>query len=180
MKAKTFQRSGVEASEQTVASIVPRFNQSTLTLSNRQHARKISLHRLKTIAAAALTELEIKHGNLEINLLGTAEMTRLNETFLRHRGSTDVITFDYLDTGRGIRSAALSLHGEIFVCVEEAILHARKFGTSWQSEIVRYIVHGLLHLLGHVDWHAGARRKMKREENRVLRELSRRFALSRL
>ena len=44
-----------------------------------------------------------------------------------------------------------TLHGEIFICVDEAVLQARKFRTSWQSEIVRYLVHGVLHLLGHDD-----------------------------
>ncbi|HYA79070.1 MAG TPA: rRNA maturation RNase YbeY, partial [Candidatus Nitrosopolaris sp.] len=73
-----------------------------------------------------------------------------------------------------------TLHGEIFICVDEAVRQARQYGTSWQSEIVRYLVHGVLHLLGFDDVRAGTRRKMKREENRRLRELSRRFALSKL
>jgi len=70
--------------------------------------------------------------------------------------------------------------GEIFICVDEAVLQARKFGTSWPSEVVRYIVHGVLHLCGFDDSSAGARRKMKREENRRLREMTRRFPLSKL
>jgi rRNA maturation RNase YbeY len=72
------------------------------------------------------------------------------------------------------------LHGEIFVCVDEALLQARKFGTSWQSETVRYVVHGVLHLLGHDDLRAAARRGMKREEDRLVREISRRFSLAQL
>ena len=67
-----------------------------------------------------------------------------------------------------------------FICVDEAVFQARKFGTSWQSETVRYVVHGVLHLLGHDDLRAAARCKMKREENRLLRELSRRFSLAQL
>jgi rRNA maturation RNase YbeY len=59
----------------------------------------------------------------------------------------------------------LKMHGELFICVDEAVLQAKKFKTSWQSEIVRYLVHGVLHLLGHDDFKP-ARRKMKREENR--------------
>ena len=77
-------------------------------------------------------------------------------------------------------SASYEIHGEIFICVDEAVLQARKFGTSWQSEIVRYIVHGVLHLLGFDDSSAGARHKMKREENRRLGGLSRRFTLAQL
>jgi len=41
--------------------------------------------------------------------------------------------------------------GEIFICVDEAVLQARKFGTSWPSEVVRYIIHGVLHLCGFND-----------------------------
>jgi len=51
---------------------------------------------------------------------------------------------------------------------------------NWQSEVVRYIVHGVLHLLGHDDLRADLRRKMKREENRLVRLLARRFALAQL
>jgi rRNA maturation RNase YbeY len=98
-------------------------------------------------------------------------MTRLNETFLRHDGSTDVITFDYAQADdNGSR-----LSGEIFVCVEEAVLQGRRFRTGWESELVRYVVHGLLHLRGFDDHRAAARRRMKQQENRLLRLLKRDF-----
>jgi probable rRNA maturation factor len=72
------------------------------------------------------------------------------------------------------------LHGELFVCVDEAIVQAKKFRTSWQSEIARYIVHGILHLLGHDDLKSNLRRRMKREENRLLRRLSNKFSLAQI
>jgi rRNA maturation RNase YbeY len=120
-------------------------------------------------------------------------MTRLNETFLRHAGSTDVIAFDYAEDAVGQASSPSSrtrtgkmsdprrpLHGEIFVCMDEAILQARRFRTSWQAEVVRYVVHGTLHLLGYDDQHAADRRRMKREEDRLCAVLAARFALSQL
>jgi probable rRNA maturation factor len=172
----------------------------SVTIANRQRVRKINLRLLKKIAAALLTELEIQKAEIGICLVAAPEMTRLNETFLKHKGSTDVIAFDYSDKTVGADVRRLlnqkpasqkrretpyvvsykNIHGEIFACVEEAVLQARKFSTSWQSEVVRYIVHGVLHLLGFDDSSAGARRKMKREENRQLREISRRFPLSKL
>jgi rRNA maturation RNase YbeY len=100
-------------------------------------------------------------------------MTRINETRLRHAGSTDVITFDYGEP-KG------PLAGEIFVCVEEALVQARRFRATWQEELVRYIVHGVLHLRGYDDLGTAARRRMKREEGRLLRKLSRDFRLSKL
>ena len=72
---------------------------------------------------------------------------------------------------RQTRDLRPEIHGELFVCVDEAILHARGFRTSWQSEVIRYVVHGVLHLLGHDDHRAADRRKMRQEENRLLRLL---------
>ncbi|MDE3066584.1 MAG: rRNA maturation RNase YbeY [Verrucomicrobiota bacterium] len=164
----------------------------TITVSNRQRARKINLPLLRRIAAALLSDLQIADAALEINLLGAAQMARLNETFLRHAGPTDVITFDYAKRagrfpgpsqvpgkrGGDRRRAARVLRGEIFVCVDEAVRQARTFRTRWQSELVRYIVHGVLHLTGHDDGGAAARRVMKRAEDRGLRGLARRFSLA--
>ena len=149
-----------------------------IVIANRQRTRKINLRLLKKIAAGLLDELKIEHAELGINLVATPEMTLINETFLRHKGSTDVITFDHLNPDFGIGNPELQLHGELFICVNEAILQARKFGTRWQSEVVRYIIHGILHLLGHDDSRVAARRRMKREENRLLRRLPRRFSLA--
>jgi probable rRNA maturation factor len=165
-----------------------------VAVASHQHTRKINLRLLGKITSALLAELEIEKAEIGICLVGAPEMTRLNETFLKHKGSTDVIAFDYRDSVgqasslshskirkvRDRQDACSTLHGEIFVCVDEAVLQARKFGTSWQSEVIRYLVHGVLHLLGFDDSSAGARRKMKREENRRLREMIRRFPLSKL
>ena len=169
-------------------------------IANHQHARKINLRLLKKITRELLAELELEKAGIGICLVGGPEMTRLNETFLKHKGSTDVITFDYSDKTAGADVRRLfnqklappkrretpcvvsgkTVHGEIFICVDEAVLQARKFGTSWQSEVSRYLVHGVLHLLGFDDSSTGARRRMKREENRRLRGITRRFPLSKL
>jgi probable rRNA maturation factor len=142
-----------------------------IAITNQQRAQKIDLRLLKRIAAAALEELGIAAAELGIVMVSAKEMARLNEKFLGHEGPTDVITFDYQNP---------ELQGEIFICVEEAKKQSKEFQTSWQSELVRYVVHGILHLVGHDDLKPVARRKMKREEERLVRELSRRFALSKL
>jgi probable rRNA maturation factor len=160
-----------------------------VVVANRQRTRKVKLRLLKQITGDLLAELKIKDAELGINLVSAPEMTALNETFLKHEGSTDVITFDYADDGRAgspLPAAGAhgvtrpTLHGEIFICVDEAVVQAKKFKTNWQSEIVRYIVHGILHLLGHDDSRPAARRRMKREEDRRLRLLARRFSLAQL
>jgi probable rRNA maturation factor len=165
-----------------------------IVIANRQRTRKINLRLLRQITNALLAELNIENAELGINLVATREMALINETFLRHEGSTDVLTFDYAEKvvrasrlhkkslKREIRrrDARAALCGEIIVCVDEAVSQAKPFNATWQSEIIRYLVHGVLHLLGHDDRRAAARRRMKQEENRLLRQLSRRFSLAQL
>jgi probable rRNA maturation factor len=148
----------------------------TLTLRNRQRTRPVDLRRLRRIITSLLNDLLQQNDfDLGFYLVAAPEMTRLNETYLRHRGSTDVITFDYCDPAQpGF------LAGEIFICVDEALIQARRFGTTWQSEVVRYAVHGLLHLRDYDDHAANDRRKMKREENRLLGRLARQFPFTEL
>ena len=148
-----------------------------IAISNRQRAgaraRKIDLRLFEKITAAALEELEMQMEELSIVLVSAEEMAQINEKFLGHEGPTDVITFDYSEGNKG-------LSGEIFICPEVARKQAKEFKTTRQAEAVRYLVHGILHLAGHDDLNPVARKKMKREEGRLVRELSRRFALSKL
>jgi probable rRNA maturation factor len=126
----------------------------------------VELPRVRKALTALLCDLLALPGfDLGVYIVGAKEMTRLNETFLQHQGSTDVITFDYAEPGEA------GLHGEIFVCVDEALLQARRFHATWQSELLRYMVHGVLHLRGYDDQRPADRRKMKQAENRWLREL---------
>src|ERR1017187_6899929 len=159
-----------------------------IVIANRQRTRKINSRLLKEIAEALLTDLKIIKAELGINLVAAREITLINETFLRHEGPTDVITFDYALGGPPSGGAALikqnrlkpelqALHGEIFICLDEAVSQSKMFKTTWQSEVVRYLVHGVLHLLGHDDRRATAHHKMKREENRRLAGLSKKFSL---
>jgi probable rRNA maturation factor len=150
----------------------------TLTLLNRQRTRPVNLRLLRRILEAfLLSPRNAAPGayDLALCLVAAPEMIHLNETHLRHKGSTDVITFDYADPVQPD-----FLHGEIFVCVDEALIQARRFRTTWQSELVRYAVHGILHLRGYDDQTARARSKMKKLENQSMTILARQFAFSKL
>ena len=160
----------------------------TVAIVSRQRTRKVNARLLKQIANFLLSELQIAEAELGIILVGETEMARVNKTFLNHKGSTDVITFDHREGRAGSPLPAVgahgvtrpTLHGELFICVDDAVVQAREFKTTWQSEVVRYLIHGVLHLLGHDDHAAVVRRKMKREENHLLRRLAKEFPLARL
>lgn len=147
------------------------------SLRNRQRVRAVDTMLFRRLARQLLRDiLRVPRYELAVHLVEAPEMTRLNQTYLSHAGSTDVITFDYGNE----EQAAPYLHGEIFICLDEAVRQAGQFGVTWQSELARYFIHGVLHLLGFDDRTIVSRRKMKREENRLLRELSRNQVLARL
>jgi len=147
-----------------------------LVVRNRQRAQRLNTKLIRKIVRTILTE-ELSRDEFEVGVAIIAEeaMTRMNEGYLRHNGSTDVITFDYKDAAR-----PRCLAGEIFICLDEALIQSKRFRVTWQNELVRYIVHGILHLCGFDDKTSGARRKMKREENRLMRRLATHFKIDQL
>ena len=155
-----------------------------LSIQNRQRARPVAISRLRRITRAVLQDhLQVESHELGLHLVGAAEMARLNQAFLHHEGSTDVITFDHSESPPATPVSGTSpgqLHGELFISVPDAIAQAREFGTTWQEELLRYVIHGLLHLLGHDDRKPPARRVMKRAENRLVKALAGEHPIARL
>lgn len=151
-----------------------------LVIANRQRTKKINARLLRQITQELLAELKITEAELGIQLVGAKEMARVNWQFLQHEGSTDVITFDHLFHNSQPPTANSQIHGELFICMDDAISQAKNFKTNWQAEVVRYLVHGVLHLLGYDDLKPALRRKMKRAENRLMRRLKKRFSLAQL
>ena len=149
-----------------------------LRILNRQKTRSIDAPMLRQVAVCLLRELvEISDYELAIHLVEPEEMARVNQQFLQHEGSTDVITFDNSDPQT---DEAEALRGELFVCVADAQAFAKRFHSTWQSEVARYVVHGVLHLRGYDDLQPALRRKMKYQENRLLKTLASRFDLRHL
>ncbi|MBI1840434.1 MAG: rRNA maturation RNase YbeY [Verrucomicrobia bacterium] len=152
-----------------------------VVVQNRQRARRVAAPTLRRIAGTLLRDLlRDEEAELGIHLVEPEEMAAVNATYLGHEGSTDVISFDHNSPDDPPRSAQRPLYGELFICVVEAMKFAREFGTTWQSEVVRYVVHGVLHLRGYDDLEPALRRAMKREENRLMRALEKRFAFASL
>ena len=157
-----------------------------LVLRNRQGTRFVNSPLLRRITRVLLADLlALERYELALHLVAAPEMARVNQRFLDHAGSTDVITFDYTEepspaSSHGLSAPAMKLHGEIFICIDDAVKQARQFRTTWQSELVRYLIHGVLHAVGYDDLTPSKRRVMKREENRLLRMLSRKFSFRHL
>jgi probable rRNA maturation factor len=96
-------------------------------------------------------------GEISVWLISDRRMAWLHRQFLGQAGPTDVLTFQ---------------HGEIFISVETARRHADAFGNSLVRELQLYIVHGLLHLHGFDDRTQFGTRRMKKMQEKILRDCS--------
>ena len=147
---------------------------SELVIRNRQRTRALHAPTLRRVTRHLLEkEFRIQNYELGFHFVTPKEMASLNEQFLQHAGSTDAITFD-----NGGEEPVGRLHGEVFICVADAVRQAREFKTTWQSEVVRYIIHSLLHLRGYDDLAPVRKRVMKREEERLVRQINGSFKVS--
>lgn len=159
------------------ASLNPdRAARSSLLVRNQQRTYPINVRYLRWMTRELLRELLwIEDYDLGIYVVSASKMAKINQTHLKHQGPTDVITFDYGEESIAEKlsegSTETKLHGELFICIDVAIAQAREFRTTWQSEMIRYVIHGILHLRGYDDLTPEARKVMKREENRLVKKL---------
>jgi len=88
----------------------------------------------------------------------------VNREFLQHDYYTDIITFDYCEGDQ--------LIGEIFISLDTVRSNAEAFQTTYDDELHRVIIHGVLHLCGINDKTPAESRQMKAAENKALALLS--------
>lgn len=108
--------------------------------------------------------------SLGVVLADRETVHRLNREFLAHDYPTDVLSFS-LDEDA---AAERLVDGEIYVDLDTAAERAPEFGTTFEDEARRYVVHGLLHLMGYDDATDAERAAMRRLEDLYLRAEERR------
>lgn len=86
-------------------------------------------------------------------------LLQINQEYLQHDYYTDVITFQLSDG---------ALHGDIFISVDRVADNASQIGTPFDYELLRVIVHGVLHLAGYRDKTAEEEATMRMKENYYL------------
>lgn len=104
----------------------------------------IARARLAAAARAVLRAERVRNALLSITLVDRAAIARLNRLHLGHRGPTDVISFGFARA-----SDRDPVIGDVYIAPEVAGENARAHGVGAREEMVRLIVHGTLHVLGH-------------------------------
>ena len=151
-----------------------------IAITNLQSDVPLPTSRLRTLARAAASRWSLSLSELSVAFVDDAEIARVNWQFLRHRGPTDVITFNYNVAKAGISTNGHAIVGEIIISAETARAHARRFRRPLTEELARYLAHGLLHLAGHKDKTPTQRRAMRRAENELLEASASRLQRRRL
>ncbi|MDR2511187.1 MAG: rRNA maturation RNase YbeY [Bacteroidales bacterium] len=87
-------------------------------------------------------------------------LLNMNKQYLKKDYYTDIITFDYSRQGE--------IKGDIFISIERVEENAKEYGVSVFNELLRVMIHGILHLCGYKDDTEKGRQQMRRKENKFL------------
>ena len=139
-------------------------------MATRARVQVADLQRLwrgRARAAAAARHVLESEGRpeaaLSVALVDDARIARVHEEWLGVPGPTDVVSFPLDD-------AHDDTLGEVVVSTETAAREARERGIEVGEEVLRYVVHGTLHLLGYDDRRPAERRRMHARQEVLLRE----------
>ena len=103
-------------------------------------------------------------GEIAYIFVDDEEILRVNRQFLQHDYFTDIITFD--------NSSATRISGDLFISLDTVRSNAEALGVAYDQELLRVIIHGILHLCGINDKGPGEREIMEAAENKALLKLT--------
>ena len=94
---------------------------------------------LKLVAESEIFTL----GNVSVIFCSDNYILDINQRYLQHDYFTDIITFDYTE--------GTKISGDLFISVDSVMENSIEYGTEFEDELHRVIVHGILHLIGYDD-----------------------------
>jgi probable rRNA maturation factor len=98
--------------------------------------------RVREIVRAVCRRRRVKDAMISVTFVTNRAIARMNREYLEHTGPTDIITFELSPAGGVIM-------GDIYIAPGVARENARIHGVGVREELVRLVVHGTLHVLGH-------------------------------
>lgn len=104
-------------------------------------------------------------GLLSIVMVNDDRSRQINRSYLNHDYATDVLAFLYDDEEDAV-------WGEMIINVEKAAEQSEEYGVSFENELARLMIHGLLHLIGFDDIEHEAQKRMITEEDRLVQKYS--------
>src|SRR6476660_693905 len=93
--------------------------------------------------SAVISSEDKKEGEINYIFCDDEYLHKINVEYLQHDTLTDIISFDY--------SVGNELNGDVFVSIERVRENAQEFNISFEEELRRVIIHGVLHYCGYKD-----------------------------
>ncbi|MFC1597733.1 rRNA maturation RNase YbeY [Planctomycetota bacterium] len=129
----------------------------TIEVANRQARLSVDEGRLVRAVEMILEEAGIAEGQVSVAVVDDATIHRLNRDYLEHDSATDVLSFE-------LERAGERLEAEVVVSADTADETASRFGWSAADELLLYVIHGTLHLVGSNDQTSEERARMQARE----------------
>ncbi|MHC4605863.1 MAG: rRNA maturation RNase YbeY [Planctomycetota bacterium] len=136
-------------------------------ITNLQRKVRIPRKDAERIVRAVLRGEKAGKHPLSLVFVTDRRIHALNRAFLRHDRPTDVIAFAFDDPAPG------GVRGEVVVSAERAAREARDRGIPVREEVLRYVAHGVLHVLGYDDRTPAKKKKMWARQEKYLRRVLR-------
>lgn len=126
-------------------------------------SKDISINKqaVHSLISAIAKEYTLTITSLSISFINSSELKKINKEYLNHDYETDVITFNYSKQKKNIDA-------EILISFEEAKQNAKRFHVTYNKELLRLVIHGILHLLHFDDKNEKRKKIMKNEENKLI------------
>lgn len=99
-------------------------------------------------------------GDISYIFCNDEKILEVNNQYLQHDYYTDIITFDY--------STQAKISGDLFISLDTVLSNSQKFAQNYERELLRVIIHGVLHLCGIKDKQPHEREEMELAENQAL------------
>lgn len=141
-----------------------------ITVENRQKRIPISQTKLKRWAEKILRVVGWKKVSLSIVLVRDSEIRRLHRRFMGVDEPTDVLAFGQLE-GKLFPQPGIPFLGDVVISIETARRAAPQFGNRWDEEVLLYLCHGILHLMGYRDSTSGRKAEMDRKQQQILKRI---------
>lgn len=140
-----------------------------VVVTHRQQALAIAVDSVQAVVRAVLAKEGCGCDEVAVYFVSQAEISQLHEEHFQDPTPTDCISFP-MDSSR--EEGGYWFLGEVFVCPEVAVNYAASRGEDPYREVMLYVIHGVLHLLGMDDQEPSERRKMRRRERLHLAALA--------
>ena len=110
-----------------------------------------------------------KAGDINFIFCNDKLLLSLNKKFLKHDTLTDILTFQYgSPVGRDLKSRPTEVSGDIFISIPRVKENAKKYKATFENELLRVMIHGVLHLCGYKDKTKDEKKEMRTRENYYL------------